>query len=64
MTPIAAVTLDDIRRAGQRIHGHVVRTPMQADPLLTGCLLKLEHRQTTGAFKDTICVDFTLIRLI
>lgn len=51
MTPIAAVTLDDIRRAGQRIHGHVVRTPMQADPLLTGCLLKLEHRQTTGAFK-------------
>lgn len=45
------VTLEDIRQAEARIRAHVLRTPMLADPLLPGCLLKLEHRQTTGAFK-------------
>ncbi|WP_186312390.1 hydroxyectoine utilization dehydratase EutB [Cereibacter sediminicola] len=45
------VTLDDIRAAEARIRGHVRRTPMQADPRLPGLLLKLEHRQETGAFK-------------
>ncbi|NEX45596.1 hydroxyectoine utilization dehydratase EutB [Pseudotabrizicola algicola] len=45
------VGLDDIRRAEGRIRPHVQRTPMLADPLLRGCLLKQEYRQTTGAFK-------------
>ena len=51
MTMPLAVTLSDIRQAGARIAAHVLRTPLVADPLLSGCLLKLEYRQTTGAFK-------------
>jgi threonine dehydratase len=51
MTARLAVTLADIRSAEDRIAGHVLRTPMMADPILRGCLLKQEYRQTTGAFK-------------
>lgn len=54
--PILPVTLDDILAARRRIAGRVVRTPLVDDPALTARLgvpvrLKLEHRQTTGAFK-------------
>ncbi|MDP4033283.1 MAG: hydroxyectoine utilization dehydratase EutB [Pseudorhodobacter sp.] len=50
------VTLGDIIAARARIGGHVRRTPMQADAALSALcgqrvLLKLEHHQTTGAFK-------------
>lgn len=50
------VTPDDIIAARVRIEGHVLRTPVQADTALSALcgqrvLLKLEHRQTTGAFK-------------
>ncbi|MCE6951087.1 hydroxyectoine utilization dehydratase EutB [Cereibacter sphaeroides] len=45
------VTLDDIRAAEARIRGHVRRTPVLADLRLSGLVLKLEHRQETGAFK-------------
>ncbi|RGP36490.1 hydroxyectoine utilization dehydratase EutB [Pseudotabrizicola alkalilacus] len=51
MTAPLAVTLDDIERAALRLRGHIRHTPMLADPLLAGCLLKLEYRQITGAFK-------------
>lgn len=51
MTAPLAVTLDDIHRAATRIGPHIRQTLMLADPLLQGCLLKLEYRQTTGAFK-------------
>lgn len=54
--PTLPVTLDDILAARRRIAGRVVRTPLVDDPALTARLgvpvrLKLEHRQTTGAFK-------------
>lgn len=50
------VTLDDILAAESRIAGLVQRTPMICDYPLSDRLgapikLKLEHRQTTGAFK-------------
>lgn len=53
---LLAVTLDDILAAETRIAGLVLRTPMVCDHLLSDRLgapvkLKLEHRQTTGAFK-------------
>lgn len=51
MTADLTVTLEDIRQAEARIRAHVRRTPMLADPLLPGCLMKLEYQQTTGAFK-------------
>jgi len=51
MTASLAVSLTDIRHAEARIKGHVQHTPMMADPVLNGCLLKQEYRQTTGAFK-------------
>ena len=50
MTPLP-VTLDDIRGAEARLAGRVRRTPMLADSLLHGLLLKQEYRQQTGAFK-------------
>jgi len=45
------VTLGDILAAEARIRPHVRRTPMMADPLLPGVLMKQEYRQDTGAFK-------------
>jgi len=50
------VGLDDIRAAADRIHGHVLRTPMAQSASLTGRFgapvhLKLESHQRTGAFK-------------
>lgn len=51
MTGSLPVSLDDIRAAELRIRGHVRRTPVLADPQLSGVLLKQEYRQETGAFK-------------
>ncbi|MDT8857840.1 hydroxyectoine utilization dehydratase EutB [Paracoccaceae bacterium Fryx2] len=56
MTPLLPVTIDDILAAEARIAGLVRRTPMVSDAVLSDRLgvpvwLKLEHRQTTGAFK-------------
>lgn len=51
MTMSLAVSLNDIQGAGTRIRGKVRQTPMLADPVVNGCLLKLEYRQTTGSFK-------------
>jgi threonine dehydratase len=53
---VMTVTLADIRTARQRIAGKVERTPTVISPTLSDRLgvpvhLKLEHRQTTGAFK-------------
>jgi threonine dehydratase len=53
---LMTVTLADIRTARQRIAGKVERTPTVISPTLSDRLgvpvhLKLEHRQTTGAFK-------------
>ena len=50
------VTLRAIQDAQDRIATHVQRTPMLTDAVLSArlgqpVLLKLEHRQTTGAFK-------------
>lgn len=50
------VGLDDIRAAAERIHGHVLRTPMAQSASLTERFgapvhLKLESHQRTGAFK-------------
>lgn len=50
------VGLDAIRDAARRIEGQVIRTPVALSEGLTQAagvpvLLKLEHRQTTGAFK-------------
>lgn len=50
------VTVEDIIAARARISGHILRTPMQEDAALAALcgqrvVLKLEHRQTTGAFK-------------
>lgn len=49
-------SLSDIQAAQARMSARVTHTPMIADPLLGARLgvpvrLKLEHRQTTGAFK-------------
>lgn len=54
--PDQPVSPDDTRAAAQRIAGHVLRTPMAESASLTSLCgfavhLKLEHRQTTGAFK-------------
>ncbi len=49
-----APTIDDIAAAGQRIEGHVHRTPiLETTALLPGRLveLKLENTQVTGSFK-------------
>ncbi|MBW0159549.1 hydroxyectoine utilization dehydratase EutB [Sedimentimonas flavescens] len=56
MNAPATVKPEDIRAARTRIAGKVLRTPMVEDPQLGALLgvpvfLKLEHRQTTGAFK-------------
>ena len=53
---MAKVTLAEIEQARARIAGHVLRTPTLPSPSLTARLgvpvhLKLEQRQTTGAFK-------------
>lgn len=53
---MTSVTLQDIQAASQRIAGKVERTPTVLSANLTELLgmpvyLKLEHRQTTGAFK-------------
>ncbi|MER9158292.1 hydroxyectoine utilization dehydratase EutB [Mesorhizobium sp. M0778] len=50
------ISLSDIRAARERIAGKVERTPTVTSPSLSQHLhapvyLKLEHRQTTGAFK-------------
>jgi threonine dehydratase len=45
------VTLSDIMAAEARIRTHIRRTPMMADPLMQGLLLKQEYRQDTGSFK-------------
>jgi len=51
-------TVDDIRAAAARIHGHVVRTPLVNSPRLAAISgarsvhLKLENQQFTGSFKD------------
>lgn len=50
------VTLDQIRAAHDRIAGQVLRTPVAQSPALSDLAggpvwLKLEHFQTTGAFK-------------
>jgi threonine dehydratase len=50
------ITLSDICAARERVAGKVERTPTVPSPSLSGHLgapvyLKLEHRQTTGAFK-------------
>ena len=46
----ALVTLDDIRDAAARIHGHVTRTPCIPSGI-EHLHLKLESNQPTGAFK-------------
>lgn len=53
---IDTVGIADIERAALRIRGHVVRTPTTRSEVLSERLgvpihLKLEHYQTTGAFK-------------
>jgi len=53
---MAAVTLNDIRAARERIAGKIERTPNVLSSSLSERLgvpvhLKLEHRQTTGSFK-------------
>jgi threonine dehydratase len=53
---MASVTLQDIEAAKKRIAGKVERTPTILSASLSGLFgvpihLKLEHRQTTGAFK-------------
>lgn len=53
---MTTVTLTDIRAARERIAGKVEHTPTVLSPTLSERLgvpvhLKLEHRQTTGAFK-------------
>jgi threonine dehydratase len=53
----APITLADIRSALERIAGKVERTPTMLSQSLSGRLgapvyLKLEHRQTTGSFKQ------------
>lgn len=50
------MTLDDIRAAAARISGHIARTPLVPDAVLSArlgqpVLLKCEHLQPTGAFK-------------
>ena len=50
------VCLDDVRRAAERIRGHVVRTPLERSAALSercgaDVWLKLECFQATGAFK-------------
>ena len=58
MSGPAKPTLDDIRRAAEKIKGHVVRTPFVSAPRLAAQLglaslrLKLENQQFTGSFKD------------
>ncbi len=52
-----AVTLDDIRAAGELLQGEVMRTPLRPAQRLSrrlGCelYLKLENLQYTGSFKD------------
>jgi threonine dehydratase len=49
-------TIDDVRRAAQRIAGHAVRTPLISNPFLDErvggrVLLKCENLQRTGSFK-------------
>ena len=51
MTLAYPVTLTDILAAEARIRAHIRRTPMMADPLMQGLMLKQEYRQETGAFK-------------
>lgn len=51
MTGALPVSLDDIRAAELRIRGRVRHTPVLADPVLSGVILKQEYRQDTGAFK-------------
>lgn len=51
MTAPHPVSLDDIRAAEARLRGRVRRTPLLADPVLSGIVLKQEYRQTSGAFK-------------
>jgi threonine dehydratase len=51
MTGALPVSLDDIRAAELRIRGRVRHTPVLADPVLSGVMLKQEYRQDTGAFK-------------
>lgn len=53
---IDTVSIADIERAALRLHGHVVRTPTTRSEVLSERFgvpihLKLEHHQTTGAFK-------------
>ena len=47
------LTLDEIRKAGERIAGHVVRTPALLRRVSADCelVLKPEGLQPTGAFK-------------
>lgn len=52
----ASVSIEDIRAAGGRIAGRVLRTPMVPSAVLQEMAgvpvhLKLEHHQTTGSFK-------------
>ena len=49
-------THEDVASAAQRLHGHIVRTPMLCNPVLdelTGgtILIKAETLQRTGSFK-------------
>jgi threonine dehydratase len=51
------VTFDDIERAAQTLHGHVVRTPCAPAPRLStlcgaSIVIKYENMQATGSFKD------------
>ena len=52
-----AIGLDDVRRAADRIAGHVLRTPLLPAPRLselTGAqvFVKHENMQATGSFKE------------
>jgi threonine dehydratase len=51
MTMVHPVTVTDIIAAGARIRPHIRHTPIKADPVLRGVVLKQEYHQTTGAFK-------------
>jgi threonine dehydratase len=56
-TPVTTLpTIDDVRKAAERIAGHAVRTPLLSSPFLDEkvggrVLLKCENLQRTGSFK-------------
>ena len=57
VSPVLAVTIDDVHAAAARLVGHIEPTPTSASPALdaatgTDVLVKLENLQRTGSFKE------------